>query len=153
MSIQSINPATGAVIETFQATTPQELEGALTDAQSAFHDWRRLPFATRAQNLVKAAALLRARKADHARTMALEMGKPVVQGEAEVEKCAWVCEYYAETSPGLLADKDVQASGSRSWVGYEPLGTVLAIMPWNFPFWQVIRFLAPALMAGNTAVL
>ena len=153
MSIQSINPATGAVIETFQATTPQELEGALTDAQSAFHDWRRLPFATRAQNLVKAAALLRARKADHARTMALEMGKPVVQGEAEVEKCAWVCEYYAQHAEAFLAPQPRETDASASYVRFDPLGPILAVMPWNFPFWQVFRFAAPALMAGNTAIL
>jgi len=153
MSIQSINPATGDVIETFQETTPQELERILGGAQAAFHDWRRLPFATRAQNLVKAAALLRARKTDHARTMALEMGKPITQGEAEVEKCAWVCEYYAQHAEAFLAPQPRETDGSASYVRFDPLGPVLAVMPWNFPFWQVFRFAAPALMAGNTAVL
>src|SRR4029079_11665689 len=105
------------------------------------------------QNLVKAAALLRARKTDHARTMALEMGKPITQGEAEVEKCAWVCEYYAQHAEAFLAPQPRETDGSASYVRFDPLGPVLAVMPWNFPFWQVFRFAAPALMAGNTAVL
>ena len=153
MSIQSVNPANGDVIETFQETTPQELERILGGAQAAFHDWRRLPLATRAQSLMKAAALLRGRKTDHARTMALEMGKPIVQGEAEVEKCAWVCEYYAQHAEAFLAPQPRETDASASYVRFDPLGPVLAVMPWNFPFWQVFRFAAPALMAGNTAVL
>jgi len=153
MSIQSINPATGETIETFQETTPQELERILGSAQAAFHEWRALPFATRAQGMQKAAGLLRARRADYARIMALEMGKPIVQGEAEVEKCAWVCEYYAEHAEAFLAPQPRETDASASYVRFDPLGPVLAIMPWNFPFWQVFRFAAPALMAGNTAVL
>src|SRR5438477_3537709 len=153
MSIQSINPATGDVIETFQVTTPQELERILGSAQAAFHEWRALPFATRAQGMQKAAGLLRARRADYARIMALEMGKPIVQGEAEVEKCAWVCEYYAEHAEALLAPQPRQTDASLSYVRFDPLGPVLAVMPWNFPFWQVFRFAAPALMAGNTGIL
>jgi len=153
MSIQSINPATGDVIETFQETTPQEVERILGSAQAAFHEWRALPFATRAQTMQKAASLLRARKTDYARTMALEMGKPIVQGEAEVEKCAWVCEYYAQHAEAYLAPQPRDTDASVSYVRFDPLGPVLAVMPWNFPFWQVFRFAAPALMAGNTAVL
>jgi len=153
MSIQSINPATGETIETFQETTPSELERILTGAQAAFHEWRALPSAVRAQSLQKAAGLLRTRKAEYARIMALEMGKPIVQGEAEVEKCAWVCEYYAQHAEGMLAPQPRETDASASYIRFDPLGPVLAVMPWNFPFWQVFRFAAPALMAGNTAVL
>jgi succinate-semialdehyde dehydrogenase/glutarate-semialdehyde dehydrogenase len=101
----------------------------------------------------QAAALLRARKEKYARIMALEMGKPIVQGEAEAEKCAWTCDYYAEHAEAFLADQLRETDASRSYIRFEPLGPVLAIMPWNFPFWQVFRFAAPALMAGNAGIL
>jgi len=153
MSIQSLNPATGKILETFEETPPQELERILSRARAAFHEWRAVPFATRAQSMRKAAELLRARKTDHARIMALEMGKPIVQGEAEVDKCAWVCEYYAEHAEAFLTPQPRATDASTSYVRFDPLGPVLAVMPWNFPFWQVFRFAAPALMAGNTAVL
>jgi succinate-semialdehyde dehydrogenase/glutarate-semialdehyde dehydrogenase len=153
MSIQSINPATGKILETFPETTSQEIELILSRARAAFHEWRAVPFATRAQTVQKAAGLLRARKTDYARVMALEMGKPIVQGEAEVDKCAWVCEYYAEHAEAFLTPQPRETDASASYVRFDPLGTVLAVMPWNFPFWQVFRFAAPALMAGNTAVL
>jgi len=153
MSIQSINPATGKPLETFQETTPQELDRILSSAHSAFHEWRAVPFAVRAQSMQRAAALLRARKAEYAQTMALEMGKPIVQGEAEVEKCAWVCDYYAEHAEAFLTRAPRETDASTSYIRFDPLGPVLAVMPWNFPFWQVFRFAAPALMAGNTAVL
>jgi succinate-semialdehyde dehydrogenase/glutarate-semialdehyde dehydrogenase len=153
MSIQSINPATGKILETFEETPPQELERILSRARAAFHEWRAVPFATRAQSMRKAAGLLRARKTDYARIMALEMGKPIVQGEAEVDKCAWVCEYYAEHAEAFLTPQPRATDASASYVRFDPLGPVLAVMPWNFPFWQVFRFAAPALMAGNTAVL
>jgi succinate-semialdehyde dehydrogenase / glutarate-semialdehyde dehydrogenase len=153
MSIQSINPATGKILETFEETPPQELERILSRARAAFHEWRAVPFATRAQSMRKAAGLLRARKTDYAGIMALEMGKPIVQGEAEVDKCAWVCEYYAEHAEAFLTPQPRATDASTSYVRFDPLGPVLAVMPWNFPFWQVFRFAAPALMAGNTAVL
>jgi succinate-semialdehyde dehydrogenase / glutarate-semialdehyde dehydrogenase len=153
MSIQSINPATGKILETFEETPPQELERILSRARAAFHEWRAVPFATRAQSMRKAAELLRARKTDYARIMALEMGKPIVQGEAEVDKCAWVCEYYAEHAEAFLTPQPRATDASTSYVRFDPLGPVLAVMPWNFPFWQVFRFAAPALMAGNTAIL
>jgi succinate-semialdehyde dehydrogenase/glutarate-semialdehyde dehydrogenase len=153
MSIQSINPATGQVLETFNETTPAEVERGLTRAHSAFGAWRDVPFATRTQHLQKAASILRGRKAEFARTMTLEMGKPIVQGEAEVEKCAWTCEYYAQHAQAMLAEQPRESDASRSFVRFDPLGVVLAVMPWNFPFWQVFRFAAPALMAGNAAVL
>src|SRR5262249_6541826 len=153
MAIQSINPASGKALESFPETTAQELDRMLANAQSAFHEWRTVGFAARAQRMQKAAALLRAHKAEYARTMALEMGKPVVQGEAEVEKCAWVCEYYSQHAEGFLTRLPRETDGSLSYIRFDPLGPVLAVMPWNFPFWQVFRFAAPALMAGNTAVL
>jgi len=153
MSIQSINPATGQVLETFKEASAAEVERALATAHRAFLAWRDVPFSTRTQLMQKAASLLRGRKAEFARTMTLEMGKPIVQGEAEAEKCAWTCEYYAQHAEVMLAEQPRETDASRSFVRFDPLGVVLAVMPWNFPFWQVFRFAAPALMAGNAAVL
>src|SRR6266508_209387 len=153
MSLQSINPTTGEVIETFEETSPHELERVLEGAHRAFLEWRSAGFATRGQVMRRAAAILKARKADHARAMTLEMGKPIGQAEAEVEKCALTCEYYAEHAEAFLAEQPRETEASRSYVRFDPLGPVLAVMPWNFPFWQVFRFAAPALMAGNVAVL
>src|SRR5207245_614430 len=120
---------------------------------AAFLEWRAVPMGARAKQMREAASALRRRKADYARTMTREMGKPIVQGEAEVEKCAWVCDYYAEQAAGFLAEQPRETDASQSFVTFQPLGVVLAVMPWNFPFWQVFRFAAPALMAGNGAVL
>jgi succinate-semialdehyde dehydrogenase/glutarate-semialdehyde dehydrogenase len=153
MSIQSINPATGEVIATFTEASTREVERRLAAAQAAFREWRKVPFGMRAKNMRRAADVLRARKNDYARTMALEMGKPIVQGEAEVEKCALVCQFYAEHATTFLAEQARLTDASRSFVRFDPLGPVLAVMPWNFPFWQVFRFAAPALMAGNAGVL
>jgi len=153
MSMQSVNPATGQVVETFEHTSPAAIERVLAGAQAAFLDWRRQPFGERAAPMREAARLLRARRAEYARTMTLEMGKPIVQGEAEIDKCAWVCEYYAEHAGALLAEQPRETEASRSYVRFDPLGVVLAVMPWNFPFWQVFRFAAPTLMAGNAAIL
>src|SRR5687767_2981960 len=152
MSLHVMNPATGEVVETLEETSAPQLERMLARAHGAFLDWRNVPFATRAESMRKAAGLLRDRKADYARTMALEMGKPIAQGEAEVEKCAWVCEYYAEHAEAFLSPQPRQTDASKSYVRFDPLGVVLAVMPWNFPFWQVFRFAAPALMAGNAGV-
>jgi succinate-semialdehyde dehydrogenase / glutarate-semialdehyde dehydrogenase len=153
MSIQSINPATGDVLESFAEASDHEIERILDGAHGAFREWRRLSYATRAGHMEKAAHVLRARQADYARMMALEMGKPITQGEAEVEKCALACEYYAAHAARLLAEQPRETDASRSYVRFDPLGPVLAVMPWNFPFWQVFRFAAPALMAGNVGVL
>ena len=153
MSIQSTNPATGEILESFKETSGQELDRILAAADAAFLEWRTVPVATRAQRMLEAARVLRARKAEYARTMTLEMGKPIVQAEAEVDKCAWVCEYYADHAEALLAEQPRETDASRSYVRFDPLGPVLAVMPWNFPFWQVFRFAAPALMAGNAGVL
>jgi succinate-semialdehyde dehydrogenase / glutarate-semialdehyde dehydrogenase len=122
-------------------------------AHAAHLGWRTVPFATRAAHMRRAAERLRAGKAEFARAMTLEMGKPIVQGEGEVDKCAWVCDFYAEHAQAFLAEQPRSSDGSRSYVRFDPLGVVLAVMPWNFPFWQVFRFAAPALMAGNAGVL
>ena len=153
MSIQSINPATGDVLETFKETSREDLDRFLAAAHAAFLEWRTAPFATRAQRMREAARVLRTRRAEYARTMTLEMGKPIVQAEAEVDKCAWGCEYYADHAETFLAEQPRQTDAFRSYVRFEPLGPVLAVMPWNFPFWQVFRFAAPALMAGDAAIL
>jgi succinate-semialdehyde dehydrogenase / glutarate-semialdehyde dehydrogenase len=153
MDIRSINPATGEVLENFQEMTARDIDKILQTAYASFREWRNRPIVNRAERMREAARILRARKERYAKTMALEMGKPIVQGEAEVEKCAWVCEYYAEHGEEFLADQRRQTDASRSYVRFEPLGPVLAIMPWNFPFWQVFRFAAPALMAGNAGIL
>jgi succinate-semialdehyde dehydrogenase/glutarate-semialdehyde dehydrogenase len=153
MAIQSINPATGEVLETFTETSAADIERILATAHHTFLDWRDTPFATRAQHMHKAAGLLRGRKPDYAHTMALEMGKPIAQGEAEIDKCASTCEYYAEHAETMLAAQPRQTDAAKSYVRFDPLGPVLAVMPWNFPFWQVFRFAAPALMAGNAALL
>ena len=153
MSMQSINPATGEILESFEETTASELDRMLTAAHEAFLEWRTTPFATRAQKMRAAARVLRERADTYARTMSLEMGKPIVQAEAEVEKCAMTCEYYADHAEAFLAPQPRETDASRSYVRFDPLGPVLAVMPWNFPFWQVFRFAAPALMAGNVGIL
>src|SRR5262249_1211162 len=141
------------VVETFTESSAGDIERALASAHAALLGWRDVPFSTRAQHMQKAASLLRGRKAEFARTMTLERGKPIVQGEAEVEKCAWTDQFYAQTGESMLAEQPRQTDASRSYVRFDPLGVVLAVMPWNFPFWQVFRFAAPALMAGNAGVL
>ena len=153
MAIQTLNPATGEVVEKFDPTAPAELDRIAAAAHVAFMEWRGTPFAERSARMREAARVLRVRKAEFARTMTVEMGKPITQGEAEVDKCAWNCEYYAEHASAMLAVDPRETDALRSYVRYDPLGVVLAIMPWNFPFWQVFRFAAPALMAGNAAIL
>src|SRR5216117_776935 len=153
MTVASINPTTGETLETFAETTPAALERVLDQALAAYQSWSRCSYAQRAQAMREAGRLLRERKTQHARTMALEMGKPLMQGEAEAEKCAWVCDYYAEHAERFLADEPRETDASKAFVRFDPIGPVLAIMPWNFPFWQVFRFAAPALLAGNAGLL
>ncbi len=152
-AIESINPATEEVIATFEQFTPAQLEQALAEADTAFRDWRRHGIGERSTAMRRAAELLRSRKERYAGLITAEMGKPITQAEAEVEKCAWVCEYFADNAERFLARQPAQTNARVSYVAFEPLGVVLAVMPWNFPFWQVFRFAAPTLMAGNTAVL
>src|SRR5213075_1241433 len=153
MAFQSINPATEAVLASFDEFTAKQTEAALAEADAAFREWRSVSVAERATPMRRAAALLRERKARYGGLITAEMGKPIVAAEAEVEKCAWVCDFYAENAERFLADEPVHTEARVSYVAFEPLGVVLAVMPWNFPFWQVFRFAAPTLMAGNTAVL
>ena len=153
MAFQSINPATEAVLATFDQFTPQQTEAALAQADAAFRDWRRRSVGERGSMMKRVAGLLRERKSRYAALITAEMGKPIAQAEAEVEKCAWVCDFYAEHAERFLAEEPVRTEARASYVAFEPLGVVLAVMPWNYPFWQVFRFAAPTLMAGNTAVL
>ncbi len=153
MALKSINPATGELIASYEEHSAAAVEAAVRKAHEASASWARLGSARRAAPLRRAAAVLRAEKTPLARLMSEEMGKPVLQAGAEVEKCALVCEYYAERGPGLLAPEAVAADAASSCVRFDPLGVVLAVMPWNFPFWQVFRFAAPALLAGNACLL
>jgi succinate-semialdehyde dehydrogenase/glutarate-semialdehyde dehydrogenase len=153
LTIQSINPATEEVIADYDEHTPAQIEATLADTSKAYHWWRETTFEQRAARLRAAAATLRANKERYAALMTAEMGKPIVESEAEVEKCAWNCDYYAEHGRSFLASEDIATNARHSYVQFDPLGVILAVMPWNFPFWQVFRFAAPALMAGNTALL
>src|SRR5438477_1375422 len=153
MAIASINPTTGEKIKEFARHKDVDIEKALTTATTAFEKYRGEPFARRAQLMIEVATLLERDKNELARTITLEMGKLLRDSVAEIEKCARGCRYYAENAERFLEDEVAQTSAARSYVHYEPLGAILAIMPWNFPFWQVFRFAAPALMAGNVGLL
>jgi len=153
MPIASVNPKTGKTEKTFEAHSPEQVEERLRKATSAFASHRKTSFADRAAKMRKAADLLDARRAELARLMTVEMGKPRKQAMAEVEKCATACRYYADTAEQHLAAEKVDTDAKRSEKRFQPLGCVLAVMPWNFPFWQVFRFAAPALMAGNVGLL
>jgi succinate-semialdehyde dehydrogenase/glutarate-semialdehyde dehydrogenase len=153
MSFKSINPADGNTLREVDAFTHEQLEAALYSASTATAGWQALPIDERCALMRKAAAVLRKHADEYAEIIVQEMGKPVTEARAEVEKCALGCEYYAETGPGFLADEVIESDAGRSLVAWQPLGTVLAVMPWNFPFWQVFRFAAPTLVAGNTGLL
>jgi succinate-semialdehyde dehydrogenase/glutarate-semialdehyde dehydrogenase len=150
---ESINPATEERVAAFDVATAARVEEALDLATKAFLDWRRRPIADRAALLERVAGLLEGRAGEWARLMAEEMGKPLAEGEAEAKKCAWACRWFAAEAPAMLAPEPRPSDGSRAYVRHDPLGPVLAIMPWNFPFWQFFRFAAPALTAGDVAVL
>ncbi len=153
MALQSVNPASGELIREYDEATPDEVAATLLAAARADEDWRLRKFGERARVLRRAGALLRERRDELARLMALEMGKPVVQGRAEADKCAACCDHYADHAERFLLPEPAPTDAARSYVAFEPLGPVLAVMPWNFPFWQVFRFAAPALMAGNVGLL
>src|SRR3989449_823084 len=153
MTIRAINPTTGETINTYTEMAPAQVARAIAQAHDAFLNWRQTSMAERAHRMHQAAKLLRDQATAYALLMAQEMGKPVKDGRAEVEKCAWVCDFYAEQAAQFLMPEVVETEASRSFVTFQPLGVVLAVMPWNFPFWQVFRFAAPALMAGNAGVL
>ncbi len=151
--MQSVNPATNQPITEYPEPTPAELDAAIARAAACFAGYRRTSFEQRAIWMRRAAELLRQRRERYARLMTLEMGKTIGAAEAEVDKCAWACEYYAEHAAAMLADEPAATDAARSYVTFQPLGVVLAVMPWNFPFWQCFRFAAPALMAGNVGLL
>lgn len=151
--MKTINPANGEAERAFPTWDTRELDRALADVATAAPTWRATTIGERAAILRRAAAELRARRDEYAALITLEMGKLTREAQAEIEKCAWGCEHYAEHGAAYLRDEPVATDAARSFIAYEPLGTVLAVMPWNFPFWQVFRFAAPALLAGNTAVL
>jgi succinate-semialdehyde dehydrogenase/glutarate-semialdehyde dehydrogenase len=153
MAIRTQNPATGEVIRRFDALSPSDIDAKLQCAIGTFGIYRNLPFGARAKMMQQAARTLEERKAEYARLMTLEMGKLLGAAIQEVEKCARGCRFYAEHAERFLADEPAESDATRSFVRYQPLGPVLAIMPWNFPFWQVFRFAAPGLMAGNVALL
>ncbi|KPJ89940.1 MAG: succinate-semialdehyde dehydrogenase, partial [Gemmatimonas sp. SG8_17] len=153
MPLIAINPATDAVIREYQEIPPRVAAEVVDHSHRAFLAWRQTGFEERSQVMRSAARILRERASDYARLMAEEMGKPITQGKAECEKCAWVCDYYAEHAKAFLAPETVETDASKSYVTFKPLGVVLAVMPWNFPFWQVFRFAVPALMAGNVGIL
>src|SRR6185312_4513793 len=153
MSIATINPATGQQIKTFAPLSAAQIDQALDRAVSAFDQHRKTSFVDRASRMRKVAELLEKECRELGRLMTLEMGKPIKAAIAEAEKCATACNYYADNAERFLADEPVKMEGGESWIAFQPLGVVLAIMPWNFPFWQVFRFAAPALMAGNVGIL
>jgi succinate-semialdehyde dehydrogenase/glutarate-semialdehyde dehydrogenase len=153
MPLVSINPATGEQIATYPEMSAAEVDTALAASARAFAEWRRASFADRGVVMHAVAAVLRRRKVEFARLMAVEMGKPLGQAEAEIEKCATTCDYFADHAADFLSPEDVTTDARRSFVAYQPLGVVLGVMPWNFPFWQALRYLAPTLMAGNASVL
>jgi succinate-semialdehyde dehydrogenase / glutarate-semialdehyde dehydrogenase len=153
MVMQSVNPATEEVLKTFDDFSPQQVDDALQQAHEAFGRWRTTSISERAVCLDALARVLRTQKDRWARLITAEMGKPIVEAEAEIEKCAWNCDFYGKNGARFLAVEVVETNAQESLVAFQPLGVVLAMMPWNYPFWQVFRFLAPALMAGNGAVL
>lgn len=149
----SMNPYTGKEIKSYKNYSKKEVEEIIQKADKRFYNWRETSFAERKKLMLAAASELKKNKEEYAETMTLEMGKPISQSLAEVEKCAWVCEYYAENAEAQLQNQIVKTDAHKSYVSYEPLGVVLAVMPWNYPYWQVFRFAAPALMAGNIGIL
>ena len=153
MPIATINPATGETLETFQPLSNSEIEQKLELAVTTFRSERKTPFAERARRMLKAAQILERDKEKFAHLMTLEMGKPYKAAVAEALKCTTACRYYAENAEQILADEVIETGAKKTFIRYRPIGPILAVMPWNFPFWQVIRFAAPALMAGNVGLL
>ncbi|MCK4866374.1 MAG: aldehyde dehydrogenase family protein, partial [Gammaproteobacteria bacterium] len=153
MSFEVINPATGEKVTEIPAWDSKQLESGLAAVAAASSGWQNTPMAERCALMHKAAEVIRVNKEKYAAIVTQEMGKLINDARAEVEKCAAVCDFYADNGPQFLADEEIESDAGKSYVAYLPLGTVLAVMPWNFPLWQVFRFAAPALVAGNTGVL
>ncbi|STX29159.1 aldehyde dehydrogenase [Legionella beliardensis] len=153
MTIETINPATGAVIKNYKTLDEGALNQAVEQGYLAFTKWRQVPFTERRLLMSNLVNLLQAQKATLSAIITQEIGKPIKQSQAEIEKCAWVCQYYAEQAEDFLKPRFVQTEMSKTFVSYHPMGVILAVMPWNFPFWQVFRFAIPTIMAGNAAIL
>ncbi len=153
MAIATINPATGETIKTFEALTDAQVDQKIQKAADTFPNFRKLSFSDRARMMLKAAEILEAEKEELGRLMTIEMGKTYRSAVDEAVKCAWGCRYYAENTERFLADEIIETPASRSFVRYQPLGVILVVMPWNYPFWQVFRFIGPGLMAGNVGLL
>lgn len=150
---KSVNPFSGKEIKTYKNHTAQEVSNIIDKADARFYKWRKTSFSERKKLMLAVAEELKKNKQEYANTMVEEMGKPISQAVSEIEKCAWVCEYYAENAEKHLADDVIETDAQKSYIRFEPLGVVLAVMPWNYPYWQVFRFAAPALMAGNIGIL
>lgn len=153
MAIIARNPANGTLIKSYEELTEAQVLEKMERAKTCFQHWRKVDFSTRGKLMNQAADLLKKNKEKYAKLATEEMGKPIKESRSEVEKCAWVCEYYAQNAARFLADEPIETDASISYVHYAPLGVVLAVMPWNFPYWQVFRFAAPAIMAGNVGLL
>lgn len=153
MEFKSINPYNGEELQVYLAETNEQINQRLEKGRSAFKSWKKVPIEERAQLMRKAAQVLEDNNEEYARMITLEMGKPITEARGEVKKCAWVCNYYADNAKTFLGDEVIKTDAQLSMVKHEPIGGVLAIMPWNFPFWQVFRFAAPTLMAGNVGIL
>jgi len=151
--IETVNPSTGKVIATYDNASPEEVSRQVRAARDAFAKWKNLDLAERAESMRRLGRVMRKNREEYAKLVTEEMGKPIRQSLAEIEKCAWVCDYYAERAEAFLRDEIVPTEFRKSFVSFEPLGVVACIMPWNFPFWQVMRFAVPALTAGNVGVL
>lgn len=151
--LDSINPATGELIKSYESHKLDQVESSIEAAASCFEKWKATSVEDRAAVLRKVAAVLFRRKEEYGRIISLEMGKVYTQAQAEIEKCAWACEYFADQAPRFLRDQEVQTNFKQSFVSFQPLGTIFGIMPWNFPFWQVFRFVIPTLMAGNVCLI
>ncbi len=153
MQFKSVNPYNGEELASYSSLTETELLGKIEESEKAYSDWKETSLQKRCTLIQKVASILTENAHEYAEMITLEMGKPISESLAEVKKCAWVCEYYAENAQAFLSDTIIKTDASKSFVTHSPIGTVLAIMPWNFPFWQVFRFAAPTLLAGNTALL
>ncbi len=153
MHLRTINPSSGKIEKVFKEHTPAQIDVMIDAVQDSFLKWRETDFTTRSHLMQNASRILLEQKEQFAKIMTLEMGKPIMQAYAEVEKCAWVCSYYAKNAEEMLAKEIITTDASESYIQFDPIGIVLAIMPWNFPFWQVFRFAAPSIMAGNTCIL
>src|ERR1700682_5095455 len=153
MAIATINPATGELLRSFEPLSDAQIETKLRCAADTFPTFRKLTFADRAAMMSKAAQMLESNKEAICRLMTTEMGKTFRSAVDETAKCAWACRYYAENAERFLADEVVETTASKSYIRYQPIGVILAVMPWNYPFWQVFRFIAPGLMAGNVGLL